>query len=88
MCGADVDISNYNWSHVYVFDNEPRNKQICDRISSAIDRGDPVVIWPTNLTEKDLNDMVLAGHDVQSLIESSTYQGLEAKVKFTEWKRV
>lgn len=39
MCGADVDISNYNWSHVYVFDNEPRNKQICDRISGAIDRG-------------------------------------------------
>ena len=88
MCGADVDISNYNWSHVYVFDNEPRNKQICDRISSAIDRGDPVVIWPTNLTEKDLNDMVLAGHDIRLLVESNTYQGLEAKVKFTEWKRV
>lgn len=88
MCGADVDISNYNWSHVYVFDNEPRNKQICDRISGAIDRGDPVVIWPTNLTEKDLNDMVLAGHDIRLLVESNTYQGLEAKVKFTEWKRV
>ena len=88
MCGADVDISNYNWNHVYVFDNEPRNKQICDRISSAIDRGDPVVIWNSNIQEKDLNDMHVAGHDVQSLIESSTYQGLEAKVKFTEWKRV
>ena len=88
MCGADVDISNYNWNHVYVFDNEPRNKQICDRISGAIDRGDPVVIWPTNLTEKDLNDMVLAGHDIRLLVESNTYQGLEAKVKFTEWKRV
>lgn len=88
MCGADVDLSNYNWNSVYVFDNEPRNKQICDRISSAIDRGDSVVIWDSNIREKDINDMVNAGLDVQRVVESNTYQGLEAKVKFTEWKRV
>ena len=88
MCGADVDVSNYNWDVVFIFDNEPRNKQICDRISNTIDRGDKVVIWPRNLKQKDLNDMVLAGHDVRLLVESSVYQGLEAKVKFTEWKRV
>ncbi|ABA47163.1 DNA primase subunit [Synechococcus phage syn9] len=88
MCGADVDVSSYNWNHVYVFDNEPRNKQICDRITGAIDRGDPVVIWDSNIQEKDINDMVNAGLDVQRVVESNTYQGLEAKVKFTEWKRV
>ena len=32
--------------------------------------------------------MHLAGHDVQSLVELNTYQGLEAKVKLTEWKKV
>ena len=88
MCGADVCISDYNWDHVYVFDNEPRNKQICDRVSKAITNGDKVVIWNSNIKQKDLNDMVLAGHNVQSLVESNTYQGLEAKVKFTEWKKV
>ena len=88
MAGADVNVSNYDWNCVYIFDNEPRNKQICDRISNAIDRGDSVVIWNPNNDEKDINDMVLAGHNVKSLIESNTYQGLEAKVKFTEWKRV
>lgn len=88
MCGADVDVSSYNWDRVYVFDNEPRNKQICDRISNAINRNEKVVIWPINLAEKDLNDMVLAGHDIRPLVESNTYQGLEAKVKFTEWKKV
>lgn len=88
MCGADVDVSDYDWDVVYIFDNEPRNKQICDRISNTIERGDKVVIWPTNLRQKDLNDMVLAGHDIRNLVESSIYQGLEAKVKFTEWKRV
>jgi hypothetical protein len=88
MCGADVCISDYNLDIVYVFDNEPRNKQICDRVSKAINNGDKVVIWNSNIKQKDLNDMVLAGHNVQSLVESNTYQGLEAKVKFTEWKKV
>ena len=88
MCGAVVCISDYNWDIVYVFDNEPRNKQICDRVSKAINNGDKVVIWNSNIKQKDLNDMVLAGHNVQSLVESNTYQGLEAKVKFTEWKKV
>jgi hypothetical protein len=32
--------------------------------------------------------MVLAGHDVQSVIESNTYSGLEAKLKFTTWKKI
>ena len=32
--------------------------------------------------------MTLAGHDVQSLVELNTYQGLEAQVKLTEWKKV
>ena len=88
MCGADVNLRTYNWSDcVYVYDNEPRNTEIINRISNAIDRGDKVVIWP-HVPEKDINDMFLAGHNVKSLIELNTYQGLEAKVKLTEWKKV
>ena len=45
------------------------------------------MIWPP-VPEKDINDMVLAGRNVKSLIESNTYQGLQAKVKLTEWKKV
>ena len=30
--------------------------------------------------------MVLAGHNVQDLIESNVYQGLEAKLKLSQWK--
>ena len=32
--------------------------------------------------------MVLAGHDVQSIVESNIYKGLEAKLKFNDWKNV
>jgi len=30
----------------------------------------------------------MSGLDVQSVVESSTYSGLEAKLKFNEWKKV
>ena len=89
MCGADGDVGKWGVSTpVWVYDNEPRSKEITARISSTIARGDKVVIWPSNIYEKDINDMVLAGHDVQSIVESNTYEGLEANLKFTTWKRI
>ena len=89
MAGADVDWELLEGKEVvFVYDNEKRNKQIVDRMFKAIDRGFEVVIWPEYLQEKDLNDMFLAGHDVQSLVEFNTYAGLEAHVKLTEWKKV
>jgi transcription elongation factor Elf1 len=88
MCGSDVNLSSDNHRYVFVFDNEPRNKQIVDRIEKTIQKGHQVVIWKNDILEKDLNDMVLAGLDVQSVVECNTYHGLEAKVKFIGWKRV
>jgi hypothetical protein len=88
MCGSDVDISNFDYRLVFVFDNEPRNKEIVSKVSKTINDGHRVVIWPQNIVEKDINDMVMAGHDVQNVVESNTYQGLEAKLKLTEWKKV
>ena len=89
MCGADGDVGKWGVSDpVWVYDNEPRSKEITTRISNTIARGDKVVIWPTNINEKDINDMVLAGHDVQSIVESNTYSGLEANLQFTTWKRI
>ena len=89
MCGADGDVGKWGVSNpVWVYDNEPRSKEITARISNTIDRGEAVVIWPSNVKEKDINDMVLAGHDVQSIVESNIYKGLEANLKFNIWKRI
>ena len=88
MCGADGDVSKWGVSDpVWVYDNEPRSKEITSRIQSAIETKQAVVIWPSHIEEKDINDMVLAGHDVQNLVESNTYRGLEATLKFNTWKR-
>ena len=89
MCGADADVSRWGISNpVWIYDNEPRNREITNRISKTIDAGYSVVIWPSGIREKDINDMVLSGLDVQSVIESNTYSGLEAKLKFNTWKRI
>ena len=88
MCGSDVDLSNWNYRYVFVFDNEPRSREIVSKISKTISKGHKVVIFPKSIMEKDLNDMVLAGHDVQHVVESNVYQGLEAKLKLNEWKKV
>ena len=89
MAGADVDWRLLSDKEVvFVYDNEKRNKEIVTRMEKAIDKGYEIVIWPENLQEKDLNDMFIAGHDVQSLVEFNTYSGLQAQIKLSEWKKV
>ena len=89
MCGSDVDVGTFGWSdYIWVLDNEPRNREIVNRIAKLIDRGEKVVIWGNTVNEKDINDMVLSGHDVQEMIESNIYSGLEAKLKFNLWKKI
>jgi predicted RNA-binding Zn-ribbon protein involved in translation (DUF1610 family) len=92
MVGADFNhmffLSNFECNFIFVYDNERRNKQIVNRMEKIIDMKLPIVIWPNTVNEKDINDMVLAGHDVESLVKSNTYSDLEAKVKLSEWKRV
>ena len=89
MCGSDGDVGKWGISDpIWVYDNEPRNREIVRRIEDTIDRGAKVVIWPSNIPEKDINDMVLAGHKVQSVVESNIYNGLEAKLQFNTWKRI
>ena len=89
LCGSDGDLGYLKGSDlILVYDNEPRNREIVNRIERCIERNQRVVIWPNNIIEKDINDMVLAGHDVMSVLKSNTYSGLEAKVKFNSWKKV
>ena len=89
MCWSDLDLRSFGWSdYIYVYDNEPRNREIVNRIAKTINRGDKVVIWPTTINQKDINDMVLSGQNIMNVLESNTYSGLKAKIKFNNWKKV
>jgi transcription elongation factor Elf1 len=89
LCGADGDVSKWGIRNpVWIYDNEPRNAEIHRRIEHCISNGERVVMWPSSIKEKDINEMILSGLNVQSVIESNTYSGLEAKLKFTTWKKI
>ena len=89
MCGSDVDIRSFGWSdYIWVFDNEPRNREIVSRIERCINRGDKVVIWPSDIQEKDVNEMISAKRNIRTILESSAYSELTAKLKLNLWKKV
>ena len=89
LCGSDGDLGYLKGSDlIFVYDNEPRNREIVGRIERCIERNQRVVIWPNHIVEKDINDMVLSGHDVMSVLKLNTYSGLEAKIKFNTWKKI
>jgi transcription elongation factor Elf1 len=89
LCGSDGDLGYLEGSDtILVYDNEPRNREIVKRIGRCIERNQRVVIWPSNILEKDINDMVLAGHNVMDVLKLNTYSGLQAKIKFNNWKKI
>jgi transcription elongation factor Elf1 len=76
---------------VFVFDNEPRNKEIVGLIEKRINTGYKVVVFPDYIEEKDINDMVLAGREVeeiQSIISNNVFNGLGAKTRLSEWRKI
>lgn len=88
MCGADVTLEKLNiLQPIYIYDNEPRNKEIVARMEKTIDNNLPIVIWPRSIKQKDVNLMVLDGLDVNKIIRENTYTGLLANLNFNEWKK-
>ena len=57
-------------------------------MEKSIDSKFPIVIWPNDLKEKDINDMMLEGIDDNKMVKDNTFMGLEAKTKLISWKRV
>lgn len=93
MAGSSLDrlLDKHKSNAVIVFDNEPRNVEIVKTIEKYIQLGYNVVIWPSHIQQKDVNDMVLAGVqpvDLKLIIDNNTFKGLTALVKFNEWKKV
>lgn len=94
MVGSSLDLSTLpidRSKFVVVFDNEPRNKEICSSVEKYIKLGYRVCIWPDHIEQKDINDMVLAGitpQDIKLTIDVNTYQGLGALMRFNAWKKV
>ena len=73
-----------------IMDNEPRSKDITRQLAKYIDKEYNVVMYPDTVKEKDINDMILSGKSpdqILHLINNNTFSGVEAKLKFTEWRK-
>ena len=79
-----------NTDMTYILDNEPRNRQICGYIEKLIELGRDVCIWPNSIFEKDINDMAYrySTRKIQKLIDDNTFNGLEATLRFRDWRKV
>jgi len=89
VAGADLNLINSEpKTTTAIYDNEPRNLHTIDRMFKSVDKGYNVVVWPSDLEHKDINDMVLAGHyDIMKFIKSRTFSGLNAYLEINKWKR-
>ena len=75
---------------VLLFDNERRSPEIIKQMEKAIKLGHKVVIWPSWLIPKDINQMVLSGYspsEIQEIIHNNTFSGLVALTHLTHWKK-
>ena len=91
--GADLFLKNKipNENITYIFDNEPRNKEIVKRMYKVIEKDFNVVIWPEDLQLKDVNDMIMSGltkFELQDIISNNTYSKLSALTKLNYWKKI
>ena len=89
MAGGSIDFNYVNENSVFVYDNEPRSKETCDKIKKICEMNHKVVIWPEYIKSKDVNLMIQNKEldDINKLLYDNISLGLEAKLLYTVWKR-
>jgi hypothetical protein len=73
-----------------VFDNQPRNPEVCALFRKKIVEDFKVCVWPEYLVEKDINDMILNGatpETVKQMIDEHTFVGDKAMLQFNDWRK-
>ena len=86
-----ADLAKLENDTVIIFDNEPRNREICKQMDSCIGFDKKIVIWPDSMKHKDINDMIMAGYvkeQIQEIIDDNIFSGASAKLRFSEWKKI
>lgn len=72
---------------VFILDNEPRSRNVANMMKELINKNEKVCIFPSNINDKDINDMVLNGINVCDIIQNNTYKGAAAMMAFTTWRK-
>lgn len=76
---------------VLIFDNNPMNRELIKQIDKMVNLGYNIMIWPNNIKEKDINEMIQSGYtknDVIKIIKNNVFNGLMLKLRYSQWKRI
>lgn len=75
---------------IFVLDNEPRNKQVTEIMLQIVKQGYKICIWPKNINQKDINEMILNGYrpqEIKNIIIANSYENLEATFLINVWRQ-
>lgn len=76
----------------YVFDVQPRNAELVKIIKKTIDMGLKVsLLNEQEFVWKDINEAIIAGvskEDILMMIHNNAVKGLQAEVKFANWRKI
>ena len=93
-CGADLasKLKDFEKDKItIVYDNEPRKPETVAKIEKAIREGFSVVIWPTDIEEKDINELILSGRtseEIEDMLLTHSFSGISAEFELKRWRRV
>lgn len=74
-------------SAIYIFDNQPRNKEII-KLMEKLSESVKMVIWPSTISQKDINEMHCDKIDYKSIIENNTFSGIKLKLRLAQWRKI
>lgn len=77
---------------VMVLDNQPRAPDVIKKYEKYIHLGYNVVVWPSYIKQKDINDMIMEGgytiEQVNNIIRENTFSSALLRVKFSNWRKI
>lgn len=86
MSGADINPKKLPEGRIWVFDNEPRSREIIDRMNKLLKMKEKVCIWPKDIIVKDINDMILSGMtNIEQIIFNNSHSGLVGELELAKW---
>ena len=64
--------------------------EINHKIKKAIDAGYQVCFWPSDIIQKDINDLVLSGYDIDSIMKilDNPLKNFNANLKLFSWSKI
>jgi len=77
--------------YIFMYDNEPRNRDVCKAMEMRLNEGHKVWIPPRTWKEKDVNDAIIKGwksKKILDMVNKTSYNSLVGLMMFNKWKRI